>query len=129
MKMNRINYNNVNKVCFGKFDEMIDAKRVIYNVVALLEQYKGAFIDKVVPLFTLINSYIVFRNLSFLFMCFSQFSQWPVLLPARNKQGTASTVLREITKKKLMAVLSKQYFDTICIGKKRAATSLTKSLN
>lgn len=68
MTMNRINYNNVNNVCFDKFVEMIDAKRVIYNVVALLEQYqKGAFLDKVVPLFTLINSYIVFRKLCFIY--------------------------------------------------------------
>lgn len=67
MIMDRINYNIVNRVCFDKFLEMIDAERVIYKVVALLEQYqKGAFLDKVVPLFTLINSYIVFRNLGFI---------------------------------------------------------------
>lgn len=70
MTMNRINYNNVNKVCFDKFVEMIDAKRVIYNVVALLEQYQkeGAFLDKVVPLFSLINSYNCVPKLLFLFI-------------------------------------------------------------
>lgn len=59
--MNNINYYNVNKICFDKLFETIDAKRVIYDVVALLEhlQIEGAFLDKVVPLFTLINSYIV----------------------------------------------------------------------
>lgn len=66
--MNNINYYNVNKICFDKLFETIDAKRVIYDVVALLEhlQIEGAFLDKVVPLFTLINSYIVFRNICFI---------------------------------------------------------------
>lgn len=68
--MNCINYNNVNNVCFDKFVEMIVAKRVIYDVVTLLEQYhnKGAFLGKVVPLFTLINSYIVFTNSCFIIL-------------------------------------------------------------
>lgn len=34
--MNNINYYNVNKICFDKLFETIDAKRVIYDVVALL---------------------------------------------------------------------------------------------
>ena len=77
MTMNCINYNNVNKVCFDKFFEMVDAKRVIYKVVALLEQYqKGAFLDKVVPLITLINSYnIVFRKRCFIFVRFGRYEK------------------------------------------------------
>lgn len=58
LTMKSINY-NVNRVCF---EFVIDAKRIIYNIVAALDWFrqKGAFIDKVVPLFRLINSYIVF---------------------------------------------------------------------
>lgn len=48
---------NVNNV-FSKLFEMVDAKRVIYNFITLLEQYhKGAYICKVVPLFH-INKFI-----------------------------------------------------------------------
>lgn len=73
LTMDCINFNNVNRnVCFGKFVEVLDAKRIIYNIVVSLEQYqlKGAFLDKVVPSFRLlINSYYnVFKNVVVLFL-------------------------------------------------------------
>lgn len=51
---------NVNRFCF-EFDR--DAKMIIYNIVTALDRFrrKGAFLDKVVPLFRLLNSYIVFK--------------------------------------------------------------------
>lgn len=56
--LHRIKFNNVYRVCF---DNVIDAEKIIYDIIAKLEQTKGAFLAKVVPLFKL-NSYIVFRN-------------------------------------------------------------------
>lgn len=68
MTCNRINYNNVNNPCFDEFFEMVDAKRVFYDVAFLEQSHnRGAFMSKVVPLFTLINSYIVFTNICLYF--------------------------------------------------------------
>lgn len=68
LTMNCINYNNVHRnVCFGKYVEVLDAKRIIYNIVVSLKQYKlkGAF--KVVHMFGFPkNSYYnVFKKLLF----------------------------------------------------------------
>lgn len=41
--LHRIKFNNVYRVCF---DNVIDAEKIIYDIIAKLEQTKGAFLAK-----------------------------------------------------------------------------------
>lgn len=56
------NYGVYRHVCFGKFVKVL-AERIIHNVVASNQYWqRGAFLDKVVPLFRL-NKFIYYINI------------------------------------------------------------------
>lgn len=55
------NYIDVNKynVFLDKFVKFVD--EVIYKIIVTLDQWKGAFLNKVVPLFKKLYAYIMLR--------------------------------------------------------------------